>query len=297
VASITSVSYTAGECLGKGASATVNKGTVEGYEGDFALKIFHSGRDIGARRERKIYESQIQHESLLGFFGSIGTTKNPVLLLELFPHQSLYNQYGKKGRKMSLDRAREVFLRVGRGYKYLHGEGVIHGDVKSDNILCSDAGEVKIIDMNVAHKDGVTGLLKEVMAVPYRSPELVHGLRYTNTVDVWALACCVHDLITGKLLFDVGVDCSQFTHCDAKQLSIQHQNAIGSAPPEKFKASCVYPYSELPLEQREDLADLEVRYQQEGHEALAGRFARLVRACIKWDPPPITTFIACLEEE
>jgi serine/threonine protein kinase len=85
----------------------------------------------------------------------------------------------------------------------LHDAHVIHTDLKPENILLTESGPtlVRLIDLGNAcwrfHKPtGTIGTLE------YRAPEVVVGMEWDTSVDIWALACVLFELLTGSPLFD-----------------------------------------------------------------------------------------------
>ncbi|XP_075913277.1 uncharacterized protein LOC116958612 [Petromyzon marinus] len=83
---------------------------------------------------------------------------------------------------------------------YAKGRGIIHGDIKPDNILLTAAGKVRVTDFGwssyLKHKtQHVCGTL------PYMAPELLLGYYVTCAVDMWALGCTVAEMATRKYLF------------------------------------------------------------------------------------------------
>jgi serine/threonine protein kinase len=118
-------------------------------------------------------------------------------------------------RKLSLPRAVVAFLvaEAARGLAYAHEKrgsggallGIVHRDVSPQNILVSYAGEVKIADFGIAKATGklhktdsgaVMGKLR------YMSPEQVSGEPLDGRSDVFSLGVVLHELLTGRQLFD-----------------------------------------------------------------------------------------------
>ncbi|CAN6197585.1 unnamed protein product [Urochloa humidicola] len=106
--------------------------------------------------------------------------------------------------------ARSVMRQLLRGVERIHAAGIIHRDIKPDNILVSPgAAAVKICDMGLATpaRAAVGYPERRVGTLRYRSPEQLAGRRdYGPGVDVWALGCVMAELLTGELMFDVGTE-------------------------------------------------------------------------------------------
>eukprot|EP01125_Pyxidicula_operculata_P005358 TRINITY_DN191_c1_g2_i1.p1 TRINITY_DN191_c1_g2~~TRINITY_DN191_c1_g2_i1.p1 ORF type:complete len:302 (+),score=51.40 TRINITY_DN191_c1_g2_i1:2274-3179(+) len=85
------------------------------------------------------------------------------------------------------------------GLIYLHGMGYIHRDLKSDNILLSLNGDVKISDLGSSCKNGVNLKNTVVAGTPYwMSPELINGKSYNDRLDIWSLGIICFEMADGK---------------------------------------------------------------------------------------------------
>lgn len=82
-------------------------------------------------------------------------------------------------------------------------EKIIHADLKPDNILLSkDTKTVKICDFGTAFYVEEAQLTEYMESRFYRAPEIMIGYGYDTSIDMWAIACTLYELYTGKFLFD-----------------------------------------------------------------------------------------------
>jgi dual specificity tyrosine-phosphorylation-regulated kinase 2/3/4 len=84
----------------------------------------------------------------------------------------------------------------------VHGAGVVHCDVKPENVLCVDGskGDVKLIDFGSGCFDG-NQRYQYIQSRFYRAPEVVLGMWYGPPMDIWSLALIVVEMLTGRPMF------------------------------------------------------------------------------------------------
>ncbi|CAL4925368.1 unnamed protein product [Urochloa decumbens] len=108
-------------------------------------------------------------------------------------------------RRFSEGEARAVMRQLLRGAESLHGAGIIHRDIKPDNVLVGPGGALKICDLGMAAPARPAGEEypeETVAALWYRAPELLKGSRtYGPAIDMWALGCVMAEVLTGEPLF------------------------------------------------------------------------------------------------
>ena len=86
-----------------------------------------------------------------------------------------------------------------KGLAEMHKQGILHRDIKSDNILCNRSGDIKLADLDIS-----VFLTEEQ---PYRntfcgtdewmSPEILQKMPYAKEVDIWAFGAFIHELGSG----------------------------------------------------------------------------------------------------
>jgi len=110
-----------------------------------------------------------------------------------------------RARRVSVDRAVRITIRVAEALQLAHAHGLVHRDLKPSNILLDRAGEPHVADFGLAiHEDGQGLRSGEVAGTPlYMAPEQVRGAthRLDGRTDLWGLGVIFYQLLTGRLPF------------------------------------------------------------------------------------------------
>lgn len=88
------------------------------------------------------------------------------------------------------------------GLTLLHNNGIIHSDLKPENILLEDyfKCKIKIIDFGSSSTKGLSSIFY-IQSRFYRAPEVILGIPYSNSIDMWSLGCIAYELMVGEPLF------------------------------------------------------------------------------------------------
>jgi serine/threonine-protein kinase len=111
-----------------------------------------------------------------------------------------------KQQQFSLEAICAFGARMAEALDYAHKRGIIHRDVKPDNILCTADGKLKITDFGIAHIDDPSGTeetqVGEILGTPaYMSPEQVLGRPVDGRSDIFSLGVILYELATGSRPF------------------------------------------------------------------------------------------------
>ncbi|KND04013.1 ULK/FUSED protein kinase [Spizellomyces punctatus DAOM BR117] len=100
--------------------------------------------------------------------------------------------------RFDVEKVREVARGLCRGLRYLHEKGIVHRDLKLQNILLDDKGVVKICDFGFSSFLQQNAALTSVKGTPiYMAPELIREQPYTHAIDLWALGVILYELFVG----------------------------------------------------------------------------------------------------
>lgn len=91
-----------------------------------------------------------------------------------------------------------------RGLSYVHRRKILHRDLKPQNLLISEVGELKLADFGLARAQSVPShtFSSEVVTLWYRPPEVLLGsTQYSSPLDLWGVGCIFVELLTGSPAF------------------------------------------------------------------------------------------------
>lgn len=115
--------------------------------------------------------------------------------------RDLTKKYGR-GIGLSINAVRIYATQMLIALQHLKHCGVLHADIKPDNILVNEKRTViKICDFGSAMFSGDNEITPYLVSRFYRSPEIILGLPYDHPMDMWSIGCVMYELFTGQILF------------------------------------------------------------------------------------------------
>lgn len=171
----------------------------------FGIKIlleeFRRSREhIAYLRQEYVVCGNLEHERLIRIYTYDVDRGTPYLAMEWFPAPNLKH-------RIRYDYARfeyqipKIIEQAAEALIYLHGQGWIHRDIKPDNYLVSDAGDVKLIDFALSQKmkGGIAQILGQKSKVQgtrsYMSPEQIRGGKMDGRADLYSFGCTIFELL------------------------------------------------------------------------------------------------------
>ena len=243
------------ERIGTGGMAVVYKAKCHRLNRLVAIKILKS--DLAQNedfRRRFNAESQavaqLSHPNIVSVYDVSRGGDIEYIVMELIDGITL-KQYMEKRGQLNWRESLHFITQIMRGLSHAHSRGIIHRDIKPQNIMVLRDGSVKVADFGIAClADSAQTLTQEALgSVHYISPEQARGDRPDARSDIYSSGVVLYEMLTGRLPFEGE---------SAVAVAIQHLSSIPLAPreinpdiPEQLELICMKAMA----------PDLEHRYQ------------------------------------
>ncbi|CAL4931623.1 unnamed protein product [Urochloa decumbens] len=211
--------------LGKGGSGIVYKGILDDSRA-VAVKMLENVRHCEEEFQAELRViGRINHMNLVRIWGFCSESSYRMLVTEYIENGSLANILFKDNILLEWKQRFNIALGVAKGLAYLHHEcleGVIHCDVKPENILLDQNLEPKIADFGLAkllNRGGSNQNVSRVRGtVGYMAPEWISSLQITAKVDVYSYGVVLIELVLGRQVLDLAVDANEEVHKVLREL-------------------------------------------------------------------------------
>ncbi|KNG47252.1 Pkinase-domain-containing protein [Stemphylium lycopersici] len=196
------------EKLGEGTYATVFKGRNRQTGELVALKEIHLDSEEGtpstAIREISLMK-ELRHENIV-LLHDVIHTENKLMLVFEFMDKDLKRYMDSRGDRGALDPVtiKSFMYQLLKGIAFCHEARVLHRDLKPQNLLINNRGQLKLADFGLARAFGipVNTFSNEVVTLWYRAPDVLLGSRtYNTSIDIWSAGCIMAEMYTGRPLF------------------------------------------------------------------------------------------------
>ncbi|XP_063703850.1 testis-specific serine/threonine-protein kinase 3 [Culicoides brevitarsis] len=201
--------YQIGGQIGHGSYAKVKLAFSKDHNAVVAIKIiskFRTPKDYLKNflpREIDVVRG-LQHPNLIRFYQSIETTHRVFIIMEYAENGSLLDLI-RTEKKLTEPRARLLFRQIVAVIEYIHEKGIVHRDIKCENLLFDKKNVLKLIDFGFARGDMHPPKMSETYcgSYAYASPEILKGIPYQPQFsDIWAIGVVLYAMVIGKLPFD-----------------------------------------------------------------------------------------------
>lgn len=156
-----------------------------------------------AYREFKLLKS-VNHKNIIGLLNAFSPQNSLDNFEDIYLVMELMDANLCQVIQMELDHERLSYLlyQMLCGLKHLHSAGIIHRDLKPSNIVVKSDCSLKILDFGLARTCEATFMMTPyVVTRYYRAPEVILGMAYTESVDIWSVGCIFGEIIRGCVVF------------------------------------------------------------------------------------------------
>lgn len=187
--------------IGRGASAIVWAGYHESSSDSELVAIKEIMGDLSSMTDRALRRllfevhvlNRVSHENVIDFKGISVHEDSLCIVMELMEGGNLENVRDNE----SIGRKLEALCDMMRGIAYLHSLGLIHRDIKPQNILLTKSGECKVADFGIATISDCTSAKSRVGTPLYVAPEVLVSGSYSMSADIYSCGVVIAEVIIG----------------------------------------------------------------------------------------------------
>ena len=231
------------ERIGTGGMAVVYKGRDHRLNRLVAVKILKAdlAQDEDFRRRFNAESqavAQLSHPNIVSVYDVSRGGDTEYIVMELIDGITL-KQYMEKRGQLNWRETLHFITQIMRGLSHAHSRGIIHRDIKPQNIMVMRDGSVKVADFGIACLENAAQTLTQeaLGSVHYISPEQARGDRIDARSDIYSAGVVLYEMLTGRLPFEGD---------SAVSVAIQHLSSIPLAPreinreiPEQLELICM----------------------------------------------------------
>ena len=194
-----------------GSSCSVWEAIKDGEDERYALKVLRKDlrldkAETGYLKHEFEVAAGLKHPNIIKIHEFTMDKETPFLVLELYSEHNM-KQALRQGPDPLAFFVPKIVEQSCNALYYLHEQGWVHCDIKPDNFLVGEQGDIKLIDFTIAQKMNKGGGLAKLLGLggktvrgtkSYMSPEQIRGKSLDQRSDVYAFACVLFELLGGK---------------------------------------------------------------------------------------------------
>jgi len=201
--------YELEELVGRGGMSSVYRAHDRLLERDVALKVLHeqfaADTDYVERFRREARSvAQLSHPNIVTVIDRGDEGDRQFIVFEYIDGENLKSLIEREG-PLPEDQAVRLTLQIARALGFAHEHGLVHRDVKPQNVLLNGDGQAKVTDFGIARSLDVKGGLTQTGTVlgtsDYIAPEQARGSRVDAQSDIYSLGAVLYELLTGEVPF------------------------------------------------------------------------------------------------
>ena len=220
--------YEVKELIGTGGMANVYKARCTRLCRHVAIKIlkdeFASDPEFKRRfKNESNAVARLSHKNIVNVYDISTSGSVEYIVMELIEGITL-KEYLYKKEKLDWKQTLFFAFQIAEALEHAHSRGIIHQDIKPQNIMLLRDGTLKVADFGIAklENEGETQVIKEAIgSVHYISPEQARGSKIDSRTDIYSLGVVMYEMITGR---------TPFKGDSAISIVMQHINALPVPP-------------------------------------------------------------------
>ncbi|MBK9613062.1 protein kinase [Candidatus Amarobacter glycogenicus] len=175
-----------------------------------AVKVLHeqfsgTGSELVAAFEREATViARMQHQNIVGVYDAGSHDGRRYIVMEYVHGYSLRQLLETQGRMTEAEAIR-YGVQIASALHYAHGQGVVHCDIKPENVLINEAGVAKVADFGVAEtltRTMAPGQAQDLLGtIAYLAPEIIEGSDPSPSSDIYSLGLTLFELVAGRTPF------------------------------------------------------------------------------------------------
>ncbi len=219
------------DVIGEGGMAVVYKAYCHRLHRFVAIKVLKRDLASDAEFRRRFHEeaqavAMLSHSNIVSVYDVSRGGDLDYIVMELIDGITLKQYMQNKNGKLNWREALYFATQIVRALGHAHGRGIIHRDIKPQNIMVLRDGSVKVADFGIARivSAAQNTLTREALgSVHYISPEQARGGRIDARADIYSAGVVLYEMLTGRLPFDGDTPVS---------VALQHINSTPPSPRE-----------------------------------------------------------------
>ncbi|MBR4579499.1 MAG: Stk1 family PASTA domain-containing Ser/Thr kinase [Oscillospiraceae bacterium] len=215
--------YELQECIGSGGMAIVYRAMDMRLNRQVAVKIMRESLANNERFRRRFQTesraiAMLNHPNIVSVYDVSRSDTLEYIVMELLNGETLKQYLHPRGR-LSVREMLQFSIQIANALSHAHGKGIVHRDIKPQNLIVIDGGTIKVADFGIADlQSEVPDVENEAIgSVHYISPEQAKGLPVDSRSDLYSFGIVMYEMLTGQLPFDGE---------DDRDIALKHLSAV-----------------------------------------------------------------------
>ncbi len=250
--------YEISEIIGTGGMAVVYRATDNRLNRSVAVKILRDELALDDEFRRRFQTeahavAMLSHPNIVSVYDVSHTEGVEYIVMELIEGVTLMQYMQKKGA-LGWKEALHFSVQITKALEHAHAKGIVHRDIKPQNIMILRDGTIKVADFGIAALESAQEQRSDqtVGSVHYIAPEQARGETPDTRSDIYSLGVVMYEMLTGRMPYDGDT---------AEQIALKHIAGI-AVPPQEVNPEIPDELARITLKAMS--ADIGARYQNAG---------------------------------